>query len=76
MGYYDYTFSFLQNQNTPKPTLVGLGYEFQKMDLIEAYSWDIPLNIVITETQVYRFTVDVSERVPVTVGKVRRWSAY
>lgn len=26
--------------------------------------------------EVYRFTVDVSERVPVTVGKVRRWSAY
>lgn len=25
--------------------------------------------------QVYRFTIDVSETVPVTVGKVRRWSA-
>ena len=26
--------------------------------------------------EVYRFTVDVSEVIPVTVGKVRNWSAY
>ena len=26
--------------------------------------------------EIYRFTVDVSEVVPVTVGKMRRWSAY
>ena len=44
--------------------------------------WDVKLSFFDPSQrhekakEVYRFTIDVSEVVPVTVGKVRRWSAY
>lgn len=53
-GYYDRTFHFLKKTSLKKkPTLIGLGYEFQKIETIEAKSWDIPLDQVITECCVY-----------------------
>ncbi len=44
--------------------------------------WDVkltffdPANRLTVARKVYRFTVDVSDVVPVTVGKVRSWSVY
>ena len=44
--------------------------------------WDVKLtffdsvNRLTISRKVYRFTVDVSDVVPVTVGKVRSWSVY
>ena len=47
-GYYDRT---LANYQTP--LLVGVAYEFQRQSFIEAQSWDIGLNVVITERAAY-----------------------
>ena len=47
-GYYDRT---LENNSHCK--LLGVAYEFQKVDFIEAQAWDVPLDAVITETDVY-----------------------
>lgn len=53
-GYYDKTFDFLKNRKTSqKPCLVGLAYEFQKVEQLHPEVWDIPLDMVITEKQVY-----------------------
>src|SRR3990167_1579933 len=42
-GYYDRTFSFLKNNSEYKrPILVGLGYEFQKVNRLPVETWDIP----------------------------------
>lgn len=56
VGYYDHTFKFLQNVKRPhKPMLVGLAYEFQKVENCEAKAWDIPLDFVITERNLYQW---------------------
>ena len=47
-GYYDKTLIDTQ------ATLVGVGYEFQKQDLIPVDPWDIPLDMVITELKTYQ----------------------
>lgn len=55
-GYYDKTFAFLNEKNIiKKPKLIGLAYEFQKIDEIPSESWDVPLDVVITEKNFYRF---------------------
>ncbi len=57
VGYYDHTFKFLQHAKRPhKPILIGLAYEFQKVENCEAKSWDIPLDFVITEDNLYRWS--------------------
>ena len=56
-GYYDRTFAFLKSGAT-RPLLLGLAYEFQRLDHIEAEPWDVPLNGVVTDQRVYFFTVN------------------
>lgn len=46
-GYYDRT---LANIRT---TLVGVGYDFQKQLFIKPEPWDIPLDAIVTERQIY-----------------------
>jgi 5-formyltetrahydrofolate cyclo-ligase len=53
-GFYDRTFAFLhQRQHWHKPRLVGLAYEFQKQACIKPNCWDVPLDAIATEIQVY-----------------------
>jgi len=55
-GYYDRSFRFMRNRIAwHRPTLIGLAYEFQKVPKIKARSWDIPLQLVVTEKTIYRF---------------------
>jgi 5-formyltetrahydrofolate cyclo-ligase len=53
-GHYDRTFAFLRDSHLPsKPLLIGLAYEIQKTDKLDAENWDIPLDYVITEKALY-----------------------
>ncbi len=55
-GFYDRTFRFLhQRRHWNRPSLIGLAYDFQKAAKIKAYSWDVPLQKVVTETCIYAF---------------------
>jgi 5-formyltetrahydrofolate cyclo-ligase len=54
-GYYDKTFQFKTAHPTARPLLVGLGYDVQKADHLPADSWDIKLDAVVTEKQVFLF---------------------
>lgn len=49
-GHYDVTFSSIRHK---KPFLIGLGYEFQKVDHIVPDKWDIPMDMIITENKTY-----------------------
>lgn len=49
MGYYDRTLA-----NHPSCLLVGVAYEFQKIDFIESEAWDVPLDLVITQKNTYQ----------------------
>lgn len=55
-GYYDHTFVFTQKlmPHQKRPLLIGLGYEFQKIPNITPSSWDVPLDFVVTEEQIYQ----------------------
>ena len=47
-GYYDRSFAFRQQAPAP-PWLVGAAYSFQRLDFLEAQSWDVRLDAIATE---------------------------
>lgn len=53
-GYYDRAFAFVLDPHPPRrPALVGVGYDFQRVERIEARAWDVPLDAVVTEKAIY-----------------------
>lgn len=54
-GYYDRALASLKDRALKKPVLVGIAYNFQKIDKIPIEKWDVPLNFVITEKTIYQF---------------------
>ncbi len=56
-GYYDRTLAFVNErieQGThTKPCLIGLAYEFQKIEQIITDKWDVALDIIVTEDNIY-----------------------
>lgn len=47
-GYYDKTL-----QKSHNPILIGAAYEFQKVKKINAETWDIKLDIIVSESAIY-----------------------
>lgn len=57
-GYYDRSFAYLKHrQYFRKPLLAGYGYEFQYVKKLKRNRWDIPIDMAITDHQVYKFTL-------------------
>ena len=53
-GFYDRTFAFRRNPaHLPRPLLLGLAYELQKVAELPRQSWDIPLDGIATEQALY-----------------------
>jgi 5-formyltetrahydrofolate cyclo-ligase len=50
-GYYDRTLAVLR----PKPLVIGVGYEFGKLETVYPQDHDIPMDAIVTEKQVYDF---------------------
>ncbi len=49
-GFYDRSLAFLANRrHWRKPHVVGLAYEFQRLDRLPANHWDVPLAAVVTD---------------------------
>lgn len=56
-GYYDATLAFMRHRrHWRKPRLVGVAYECQKVDSLPHDPWDMPLDAVLTESRLYRFS--------------------
>lgn len=60
-GYYDRSFAHLIQPNesehspaTRATVLVGFAFEIQRLPRIETRAWDVPLDWVVTEKQIYR----------------------
>ena len=53
-GFYDTTFEFVAKERRDRPVLVGIAHEIQRVENIDAESWDIPLSTVVTDQHVYR----------------------
>ena len=51
-GFYDRAFAFRQSATTiKKPLLIGLAHHFQELESINADSWDVPLDAIITDRE-------------------------
>ncbi len=50
-GYYDRA---LTNLAPDSPVKIGLAYEMQRVDQIASREWDIPMDLVITEENIYQ----------------------
>jgi len=54
-GYYDRTFCFKVKSPTRKPVLVGVGHQFQRIDEIPLRRWDVPLDLAVTDCNLFEF---------------------
>lgn len=52
-GYYDHTLQACPKDK--RPLCIGIGYDFQHVKTLPHDAWDIPMDIVITEKEVYSF---------------------
>lgn len=52
-GYYDRTFSFLKNKLSLKPFLMGVAFACQEVKIIPIDEWDIALDGVVTEKEIF-----------------------
>lgn len=53
-GFYDSTLAFLNRRRVwQRPRLVGVAYEFQKVESLQPYPWDVPLDAIVTEESIY-----------------------
>lgn len=52
-GYYDHTLQACPKNK--RPLCIGIGYDFQRIETLPHDAWDIPMDIVITEKEVYSF---------------------
>lgn len=60
-GFYDASFAFLKERPRPdRPILVGVGYAFQELPLIEPQPWDVRLDYVATDQEL----IDCTPREP------------
>jgi 5-formyltetrahydrofolate cyclo-ligase len=55
-GYYDRLLAFTKHRlNYRRPLLIGLAYDFQRVEQLTTNSWDIPLHAVVTDKNTYKF---------------------
>ncbi len=54
-GFYDSTFSFHRiRQHWKHPRLIAIAYECQKTPVHSSNSWDVPMDMVISEKKLYQ----------------------
>ena len=52
-GFYDRSFEFRRLESADKPVLMGVAHELQRVERIEPQSWDVRLDLVISDYAVY-----------------------
>lgn len=56
-GYYDASLAYLARRSQwRKPLLVGVAFDAQRVDQLPHDPWDIPVDVVVTESRCYVFT--------------------
>ncbi len=56
-GYYDRTFAYLASRSHwRRPLIIGIAYEFQRLQELPCHHWDVPLHGVATEQGLRWFT--------------------
>jgi 5-formyltetrahydrofolate cyclo-ligase len=53
-GFYDRSFAFRKDPDRPSPILIGVSHELQKVDRLEPEPWDVQLDMIVTDRNIYR----------------------
>jgi 5-formyltetrahydrofolate cyclo-ligase len=53
-GFYDRSFAFRKDPASKTPVLIGVAHELQKYDRLEPESWDVRLDMIVTDQAIYR----------------------
>jgi len=54
-GFYDRSLDFLRGRrHWRKPHLIGLAYDFQRVEKLPAEDWDVPLTAIVTDHTIYQ----------------------
>lgn len=54
-GFYDRSFAYLlRHRRWLRPRLIGLAYDFQRVDRLPAEAWDVPLHAIVTDRFLYQ----------------------
>lgn len=56
-GFYDRTFAHKQSAPDAKPTLIGVAHDCQRENRLTPEHWDIPLDMIATESTVFQRSV-------------------
>ena len=54
-GFYDRTFAFRAGRKNSRPLLVGLAHRIQEVPSLASENWDVPLDVIATESLLLRF---------------------
>lgn len=55
-GFYDASLGYLRHRRAyRKPKLIGVAYDFQRVEALPHEPWDVPLDAVLTDRKLYRF---------------------
>jgi 5-formyltetrahydrofolate cyclo-ligase len=52
-GFYDRSFAFRKDPASKSPVLIGVAHELQKVDQLEPESWDVQLDMIVTDQNIY-----------------------
>ena len=52
-GFYDRSFAFRKDPESHSPLLIGVAYEWQKVEQLVPEYWDVPLDMVVTNHTIY-----------------------
>jgi 5-formyltetrahydrofolate cyclo-ligase len=52
-GFYDRSLAFTRRPG-PRPTLIGLAHDCQRVDRLPAAPWDVPLDAIVSDSRVVR----------------------
>jgi len=57
-GFYDRTLAFMAAEKSRRPVLAGCAYHFQQVTRLPVESWDIPLQMIVTDKNLIRCSAD------------------
>lgn len=52
-GFYDRTFAFRRVPGSHRPLLVGVAHSIQEVETLAVFSWDVPLDAIVTDQDVF-----------------------
>ena len=52
-GFYDRSFAFRKDATRTSPVLIGVAHELQKVEKLNPESWDVQLDMVVTDQAIY-----------------------